>query len=96
MNTVTCLLKARIVKPAETTIARLQQSKQTPIAQQWLSKCHMTAATVTYTIEELLEVVFSVWSVPGLYNEEQLPLRDLSRQLGVQFKSLKGVRNSLC
>jgi hypothetical protein len=28
------------------------------------------------TIEELLGAVFSVWSVPALYNEDQLPLRE--------------------
>jgi hypothetical protein len=34
-------------------------------------------ATLPYaTIEELLEVVFSVRSMPRLYNEEQLPLQD--------------------
>jgi hypothetical protein len=35
------------------------------------------AATDTHaTIEELLEALFSVWSVPRLYNEEQLRLRE--------------------
>jgi hypothetical protein len=35
------------------------------------------AATDTYaTIKELLEAVFSVWSVPRLYNEGQLSLRE--------------------
>jgi hypothetical protein len=35
------------------------------------------AATDTHaTIEELLEAVFSVLSVPRLYNEGQLPLRN--------------------
>jgi hypothetical protein len=28
------------------------------------------------TLEKLLEVMFSVWSVPRLYNEGQLPLRE--------------------
>jgi hypothetical protein len=32
------------------------------------------AATDTYAIkEDLLEEVYSVWSVPRLYNEEELP-----------------------
>jgi hypothetical protein len=53
---VACLMKARIVKPAETTAAR-----------QWLSKRHVTTATFTYaTIEELLEAVLSVRSAPRL------------------------------
>jgi hypothetical protein len=30
------------------------------------------------TIEELLEAVFSMLSVPSLYNEDQLPLRESS------------------
>jgi hypothetical protein len=61
---VECLLKDRIVKPAETAVAR-----------QWLSRRHVMAATDTHvTIEELLEAVFSVRSVPRLYNEDQLLL----------------------
>jgi hypothetical protein len=57
---VTCLLKARIVKPAETIVAR-----------QWLSGSHAKAATQHSTVGELLEAVFSVRSVPSLYNEDQ-------------------------
>jgi hypothetical protein len=34
------------------------------------------AATDTHTIEELLEAVSSVRSVPKLYNEDYLPLRE--------------------
>jgi hypothetical protein len=35
----------------------------------------MMTATDTYaTIGEPLEVVFSVWSVPKLYQEDQIPL----------------------
>jgi hypothetical protein len=35
------------------------------------------AATGTYeTIEELLEAVFFVWSVPRIYNEGQMPLEE--------------------
>jgi hypothetical protein len=56
---ITCLLKVRIVKPAETAVAR-----------QWLSERYVTADALTYaTIEELLEAVFSVRSAPSLYNE---------------------------
>jgi hypothetical protein len=47
MYIVACLPKTRIVKPAETAVAR-----------QWLRECHVTAAALTYaTIEELLEAV---------------------------------------
>jgi hypothetical protein len=35
------------------------------------------------TIEELLEAVFSVRSVPRLYNEDQLPIDKLSRSVCV-------------
>jgi hypothetical protein len=37
--------------------------------------CHVTATTDMHvTVETLLEAVFSVWSVPSLYNVDQLPL----------------------
>jgi hypothetical protein len=37
----------------------------------------MIIAAFTYgTVEELLEVAFSVQSMPRLYNEEQLPLQN--------------------
>jgi hypothetical protein len=71
---VACLLKARIVKPAETAVAKVGSIK-TPVARQWPNSHHMIAATDTHaTIEELLEAVFPVRSVPSLYNEDQLPL----------------------
>jgi hypothetical protein len=60
-----CLLKARIVKPAETAVAR-----------QWLSSHNVMATTDMHTtMEELLEAAFSVRSMPMLYTEDQLPLR---------------------
>jgi hypothetical protein len=34
------------------------------------------AATDTHATTELLEEVFSVWSVPRIYNEEQLQLQE--------------------
>jgi hypothetical protein len=53
------MLKARLVKGAETAVAR-----------QWLSKRNVTAAALTHTtMEELLEAVFFVQSVLRLYNE---------------------------
>jgi hypothetical protein len=68
-----CLLKARIVKPAETAVGRERLCKNTPVAKQRLNSRQVMAATDTHaTIEELLEAVFSVWSVPIQYNEDQL------------------------
>jgi hypothetical protein len=53
------------VKPAETAFAR-----------QWLSSHYAMAETYTHaTIEEILEAVFSMLSVPRLNNEKQLPLK---------------------
>jgi hypothetical protein len=53
---VTCLLKARIAEP---------------IAREWLGK-HTSAMTNMHaTTEELLEAVFSVWSVPRLHTGNQ-------------------------
>jgi hypothetical protein len=50
-------------------------SVNTPVAEQWLSSSHVIAASDTHaTVEKLLEGVFSVRSVPNLYNEVQLPL----------------------
>jgi hypothetical protein len=47
-----------------------------PVVRQWLSSDHVMAATDMHaaTTEELLEAVPSVWSVPGLYDEDQLPI----------------------
>jgi hypothetical protein len=53
-------MKARIADPEKTSNAR-----------QWHDK-HVSAVTNNYTTEELLETVFSMWSVPRLYNENQL------------------------
>jgi hypothetical protein len=64
---VECLLKARIVKPAETTITTERLSKNTPVVRQWFSNRHVIAATCTHaTIEEMLEAISSVGSVPRL------------------------------
>jgi hypothetical protein len=50
----TCLLKASIVEPAETAVARER-----------LCKCHVSIATVAHaTVEVLLGKVFSVRSMP--------------------------------
>jgi hypothetical protein len=60
---VSSLLRVRIVKPAET-----------PVAKQWLSSRQVLATRDTHsTMKELLEVVFSVRPVPRVYNEDQLP-----------------------
>jgi hypothetical protein len=50
-------------------------SLNTPVARQWLSSRHVVYAMHMHaTIEVLLQVVLSVRSVSGLYNEGQLPL----------------------
>jgi hypothetical protein len=63
---MTCLLKAGIAEPKETAVAR-----------EWLCK-HVSMATNSHdhsnrytntTIEELLEAVFSVRSMPTIYEE---------------------------
>jgi hypothetical protein len=45
-NTVTTLLIARIVKPADTVIA-WEQLVNISFARQWLSRCHVNAAALT-------------------------------------------------
>jgi hypothetical protein len=60
INIVTWWLKTRIV-----------EQEQRPIARQWRSKSISAAMNKHKTIEELLEAVSSVWSVPRLYNEGQ-------------------------
>jgi hypothetical protein len=50
-------------------------SVDTPDARQWFSGRHVIAATGTHAALELLVAMFSVRSVPGLYNVYQLPLR---------------------
>jgi hypothetical protein len=60
VNFVECLLKARIVKPTETSVAR-----------QWLSSHRVVNPTDTIaTVGELLEAVFSMQSIQMLYNKE--------------------------
>jgi hypothetical protein len=50
-------------------------SVNTPVAEQWLSSSHVIVASDTRAaVENLLEAVFSVRSVPSLYNEDQPPL----------------------
>jgi ubiquinone biosynthesis protein Coq4 len=57
VNFVEYLPKARIVKPAETFVAR-----------QWLSSHHVVTPTdMNTTVEELLEAVFCVQSIQMLY-----------------------------
>jgi hypothetical protein len=59
---VAYLLKARIMKPVETTVAR-ERLCDTAVARQWLGERHVTAATLTYaTAEEMSEAVFSIVS----------------------------------
>jgi hypothetical protein len=51
--------------------ALIVEQEEAPIFRQWHSK-HISAATIEHaTIEELLEVVFSVQSMPRLYSEDQ-------------------------
>jgi hypothetical protein len=57
MHTVTRLLKARSVKPAETAVAR---KRLCTLSVLWLRDA---------TIKELLGEVFYVWSVPKLHKE---------------------------
>jgi hypothetical protein len=45
-------------------------SANTPVIRQWPRKCHMSIAADAHAIEEWLEVVFSVQSVPRRYNED--------------------------
>jgi hypothetical protein len=61
--------KARIVEPEETAITR-----------QWLSK-HISLATYTHTIDEVLKAVISMRSVPVLYNKDTSCVYRVVRQL---------------
>jgi hypothetical protein len=56
------------------------------IAGQWQIKNFSTAMNKQATIEEPLEAVFSVWSMPRLYNEDQLDKPE--NQLSVRGWSL--------
>jgi hypothetical protein len=48
-------------------------SANTPVASQWLNSRHVIAAKGTHVI---MEEALSVPSVPRLYNEDQMPLRE--------------------
>jgi hypothetical protein len=69
-HTVASLLKARIVKPVETVVARQRSNIR-----------HVIAATDAHAIRE---AVFSVRSVPRLYNEDQLLRKDYYRKGSVK------------
>jgi hypothetical protein len=46
-------------------------STNIPVAWHWLGTTYITAATHMHTTtDDLLEVVFSVWSALGLYNKD--------------------------
>jgi hypothetical protein len=79
-NIVACLLKARIVKAAETAVASERLCKHASNDRKWFSSRYMIAATDTHVI---MEEIFSVRSVLGLYNKDQLPVRD-SPELAVR------------
>jgi hypothetical protein len=46
------------------------ESEETAISRQWPSKHAPVATDIHATMEELQEVVFSVWSMPKLYNKD--------------------------
>jgi hypothetical protein len=58
--TVTKCLKGEIAEPEQAATAR-----------QWLSNYNCTATNTNTTIQELLQVVFFVWSVPWLHSKNQ-------------------------
>jgi hypothetical protein len=66
-NIVACLLKTRIVKPAETAVA---------------SHHVMTAIDAQATTEERVEAVFSMRSVPRLCSEDRVLRRQLEEYMG--------------
>jgi hypothetical protein len=86
-RTVAYLLKARNVKPAETTVARERLCKHASCyatgcnLQQW-SNLEAVFCTLSVrqlrdaTIEELVGKLFPMPSVPRLYNKKQLRLRE--------------------
>jgi hypothetical protein len=47
------------------------EPEETVIARQWLGKHASVAKDMHATMEELLDVVFSMWSVPRLYNDKR-------------------------
>jgi hypothetical protein len=56
------------------------EQEETAIARQWLSKNIIVAANTNATMEELLNTVFSMQYVPGLYNKNHT---ERWRQAGV-------------
>jgi hypothetical protein len=73
-NIVAYWLKVKIVELAEMAVARERLCKQMPVVRQWLRDHHVIESTAAHgTIVELSEAVFSVQSMPMLYNKEQLP-----------------------
>jgi hypothetical protein len=56
-----------------TIIAESENSliRRDAITRQWLSKRQVSTATLTYaTTQEVLEAVFSMWSVQRIYNSD--------------------------
>jgi hypothetical protein len=70
-HTVAYMLKGRSVKAGKRPLLGSRS------ATQWFSSRHVIAAKETHaTIEEWWKAVFSIDSVPRLYNEDGLSLRD--------------------
>jgi hypothetical protein len=70
---------------------------KTAVARERLWQARPFLGNGSAAIEGLLEVLFSVWSMPRVYNEDQLPLREHSvmvvRRVGgwcVMAASLQG------
>jgi hypothetical protein len=66
-----CLLKARIVKPAERAVARERLHKQ-PTARKWFSSCHVKATTDMHQQQKSLgSGIFCAIRAEAMYNEDQ-------------------------
>jgi hypothetical protein len=76
LGTVARLLKAELWSRQRQPLLG-NGSAYTPVARQWLIRRHVMSATGTQaTVDELLEAMFSVRSMPRLHNEDQMPLRE--------------------
>jgi hypothetical protein len=79
------IVNTSIARDTDTT-SRARGVFYVTVARQQLSKCISAAMNQHATIEELLEVVFSMQSLPRLYNEDQQQLQ-FSHELQVSSGS---------
>jgi hypothetical protein len=65
--------------------ATIMERKEIVISRQWLGKHTHGAMNTHATLEELLDTVFSTWSMPRICNEDQTEIIWLCNRTHMKF-----------